>query len=196
MHAPILNIVSVEDYLALDANSPTKYEYSHGVIIAMSGASERHNSIAGAIGGELYQRLKRGRCKVYPGDMRVQSGDSSGYFYPDVVVMCGRPQLVTIQGVDTLLNPTIIVEVLSDSTMAYDRDAKFRHYQTIASLQEYLLVNQYEARVEHYHRQGDNLWLYGRFEGLDAEVALPSIQQTLTLREIYEQVEVEDEDIA
>jgi Uma2 family endonuclease len=137
-----------EDYLARERRQETRHEYIEGEIRAMTGASRTHNVICINIAPSLHAQPRGKSCKVYINDMRVKVGPTGIYTYPDIAVACGRPQFEDAE-VDTLLNPALIVEVLSESTEAYDRGAKFAHYRNIASLQDYLLVSQTECRVEH-----------------------------------------------
>ena len=123
--------------------------------------------------------------------MRVKVSPTGLYTYPDVVVACGEPRFED-QHVDTLLNPTVIIEVLSDSTAAYDRGDKFAHYRTLESLSDYLLVAQDKPRIEHYRRQADGQWLYSAADGLEARIEIPTIACTLHLAEVYDRVTFPD----
>lgn len=131
--------LSPEDYLALERSAEFKSEYFDGQIFAMAGASESHNIITLNVGSEIRQQLKKCPCTVYVSDMRVKVGPTGLFTYPDVVVVCGQAQFDDSH-LDTLLNPTLIVEVLSDSTEAYDRGRKFEHYCKLESLAEYVLI--------------------------------------------------------
>ncbi len=142
-----------EQYLALDRKADYKSEYINGHVIAMAGASRRHNLIAGNLYREVSQQLRGRPCEAYISDMRVKVGLTGLYTYPDVVMVCGDIHFEDGDN-DTLLNPTAIVEVLSTSTEAYDRGEKFAHYRRLESLQEYLLVAQDKVRIEYYVRQG------------------------------------------
>jgi Uma2 family endonuclease len=136
-------------------------------MFAMTGGSFPHALIIGNLAGELRQQVKGRGCKVCPNDLRVRVRETGLYTYPDVVVVCGEPRLDG-EHRDTLLNPTLIVEVLSPATEVYDRGEKFEHYRTIDSLAEYLLVAQDKPRVDHYLRQDGNRWLLTAVSGLDA----------------------------
>src|SRR5437588_2936831 len=153
----------------------------------MSGASEGHNLIAGNLFGELRQQLRGGPCRAYVSDMRVKVRANGLYTYPDVVVVCGEPKFEDKE-VDTLVNPTMLIEVLSPSTERYDRIAKTSYYRTIDSLAEYLLVAQDEIRLEQYARQADGQWLLSEYLTLDAIVSLPPISCTLKLSDVYERI--------
>jgi Uma2 family endonuclease len=181
-----------EEYLAIERNCEGKSEYYGGEIFAMSGASERHNLIAGNILAGLHAQFRGRPCKVYMSDMRVKVSPTGLYTYPDVVALCGEARFDDEQK-DTLLNPTLIIEVLSKSTEAYDRGEKFKHYRKVDSLSEYLLISQERHQVDHYVRQPDNHWLLSEASNLDDTVNLPSINCVLALNEIYDKVETERE---
>jgi len=178
-----------EEYLALERKAEYKSEYFNGEIFAMSGASERHNLIVGNVFAALHAQFRNRPCKAYASDMRVKVSATGLYTYPDVIALCEEAQFDDEQK-DTLLNPTVIIEVLSPSTEAYDRGEKFAHYRKLASLAEYVLVSQDKPHVEHYVRQPDNQWLLSEASRLQDVVHLPSISSTLVLAEIYEKVEL------
>lgn len=179
--------VSPEEYLALERRAEYKNEYVNGEVFAMTGASRKHNLIAGNIFGELRQQLKGKPYEVYPSRMRVKTPASRSYVYPDVVVVCGEPKLED-DYLDTLLNPTLVIEVLSRSTESYNRLAKAGYYRTIESLTEYLLVAQDEYRIEQYIRQPDGRWLLADIRGLESAVEMQSIGCSLVLRDVYDKV--------
>ena len=175
-----------EEYLTLERGASYKSEFHNGQIFAMNGASREHNLITVNIARELSVQLKKRNCEAYMNDMRVKAAEASSYHYPDIVVVCGTPQFEDTQ-VDTLLNPTVLIEVLSPSTEAYDRGGKFAHYRKIATLREYLLVTQDQPRIERYMRQGD-VWILTEAVGLEASMALESMDCVLSLREVYDKV--------
>ncbi|MDQ2695363.1 MAG: Uma2 family endonuclease [Pseudomonadota bacterium] len=177
-----------EEYLTLERQSETKSEYFAGEIFAMVGAREPHNLIVTNCVRELSTQLKDRPCRVYSNDMRVKVDATGLYTYPDVVVMCGEPRFDDNRR-DTLLNPVAIIEVLSESTEAYDRGKKFGHYRKLEGLAEYLLIAQDKPHVEHYVRQPDGQWLFSEADGLDGVVLLPSIECRLALAEVYHKVE-------
>jgi Uma2 family endonuclease len=179
--------VTSAEYLALERQAEYKSEYYDGEIFAMTGASRRHNLISLSVGGKLYSRLLDSPCEVYSGDMRVRVPATGLYTYPDVVVVCGEPKFED-EHVDTLLNPVLIVEVLSKSTARYDRIDKFAHYRSIPSFAEYLLVSQDEYRVEHNARQPDGRWLLTDIRGKEEQVVLSSVGCALALADIYDRV--------
>jgi Uma2 family endonuclease len=176
------------EYLAWERKQETKHEYWAGEVYAMAGASERHNLISLNFGAELRTQLRSRGCRVYPGDMRIRIPVTGLYTYADVTVVCGRPEFDDSE-LDTLLNPTLIVEVLSKSTESYDRGTKFQNYRSLASLTDYLLVAQDRPQIEHYARQGDNQWLLTEVTGLETSIALPSLGCTISLADVYDLVE-------
>ena len=193
-----------EEYIAFERKALPdaeiiRHEYINGELIAMSGASRAHNLITGNISGELRTLLKGSRCETYANEMRVSAPTTTSYFYPDVVVVCEEPRFED-DVFDTLLNPIILVEVLSPSTEVYDRREKFAHYRQLTSLQEYVLVTQDKVLVEHYRRQEEQGsapvtgkdWIFTDFQELEEILPLTSIQCELPLQEIYERVTFPD----
>lgn len=177
-----------EQYLALERQASYKSEYVNGSIFAMAGASREHNQIAFNIAGELHSQLKNRPCLAYVNDMRVKVSATGLYTYPDVAALCGEPQFEDEQ-MDTLLNPSAIIEILSPSTEAYDRGDKFAHYRRLPSLMEYVLIAQNKVRVEHYIRQ-DRRWVLTELDSLEDILGLVSIQCEILLGEIYAKVEM------
>ncbi len=177
---------SAEEYLSLERSATIKSEFHDGQIFAMTGASRAHNLITINIARELSQQLKSRPCEAYVNDMRVKAAKARSYHYPDIAVVCGTPEFEDAH-VDTLLNPTLLIEVLSPSTEAYDRGGKFAHYRKIESLREYLLVMQDQPSIERYLRQGE-VWVLSEALGLEASVLLESIDCQLSLLEVYDKV--------
>lgn len=177
-----------EEYLARERESESKSEYLAGEIFAMSGASRRHNLITGNIFAALHAQLRKsGVCEVYAHDMRLRAPVADLYTYPDVVVACGEPRFEDAE-LDTLLDPTLIVEVLSKSTEGYDRGAKFEHYRTLPSLSEYLLVAQDRIHVERFLREAADRWVLTETDELASILELPSLGCTLSLADVYDRV--------
>ena len=174
------------EYLAWERKQPFKNEYHNGQIIAMSGASRAHNLVTMNVANQLYNQLVDQECEVYANEMRVRASPTVSYFYPDVVVVCGEPRFED-DTFDTLLNPILVVEVLSPSTAAYDRGEKFEYYKQLTSLQEYILISQDRVRVESYRRQGTR-WLHNTFDYLEDVLSLASIECEVPLRAIYRRV--------
>lgn len=187
MATAALTYYTPEEYLALERNAEFKSEYIDGRIVAMTGASIPHNAIVGSLHWALYSRLRGGACQLFVNDLRVQIAGGRRYVYPDLVAVCETPQTAD-ESRDTLMNPALIVEVLSPSSEAYDRGEKFAHYRTIASLREYVLVAQDRVLVERFVRQG-KFWVLATFNDLDEEVEFSSVGCTIPLPEIYEKVE-------
>ena len=184
-----------EEYITLERKAipdaeTVRSKYIKGKIIPRSSSNLAHNLITGNIAGELHTRLRGGRCIVFANEMRVSIPTAKSYFYPDVGVVCEDPRFED-DVFDILLNPIVIVEVLSPSTEAYDRGEKFVRYRQLPSLQEYVLVAQNQIRVEHYRRQ-ERQWIFTDFEKHDEILPLPSIQCELPLQEIYERVTFPD----
>ena len=179
-----------EEYLRLERASQEKHEYFKGEIFAMTGASENHNIVVSSTLATLYGQLRKKPCQIYPSDMRVRIPATGLYTYPDISVVCGTPEFED-DGLDTLLNPIVIIEVLSASTEQYDRGKKFQHYRTIGSLHEYILIAQDSIRIEHFARQG-NQWILTDAKTSDTVLALPSIDCTLALSDVYEKVNFDD----
>ncbi|MCA0455988.1 MAG: Uma2 family endonuclease [Chloroflexi bacterium] len=180
-----------EEYLAFERASSEKHELIDGEIVAMTGASERHNLIMASTLGSLLGQSRKKPCKVYPSDMRVRISRRQ-YAYPDITVVCGASVLADDDYHDTLLNPTLIIEVLSPSTEGYDRGDKFTLYRTIPSLQEYVLIAQNRIQIERFVRQPDGQWLLADIKSLDSSLELNSIGCTLLAGDVYEQVSFEN----
>ena len=179
-------VYTPEEYLVSERKATLKSEYINGEILAMSGASNAHNLITLDIGTELNIQLRERECLVYTNDMRVRTSPMGSYFYPDVVVVCGEPQFED-NVFDTLLNPTLVIEVLSPSTEVYDKGEKFRHYQELTSLREYVLVSQDRVRVEQY-RLLKTQWVQTEFRALEDVLPLVSIGCEFPLQDIYRRV--------
>jgi Uma2 family endonuclease len=181
------------EYLAFERASETKHEYIDGHVYAMAGASRKHNLICTNTVATLHFQLRQTPCETYQGDMRVKVQMGDLYSYPDITVVCDEPQFADGKQ-DMLLNPVIVIEVLSPTTVAYDRGQKFQQYRQIESMQEYLLIEQDKPRIERYMRQADGTWLLKDAIGLDTSLELPSIGCTLKLTDVYEKVTFESED--
>jgi len=174
----------------MERQAEAKSEYLAGEIFAMAGASRTHNLILTNTIVSLGTSLKRRGCDIYANDMRVEVSPTGLYTYPDVVVVCGPPQFKDANE-DTLLNPMVIMEVLSNSTASYDRGEKFEHYGTLPSLTDYLLIAQDRAAIEQRVRT-DRGWQLAFHYGLDAVVPLPAIGCELRLSDVYDRIEFTD----
>lgn len=181
---------SPREYLALERAADHKSEYVNGEIYAVAGATRAHNLLSLNIGAELRARLRGRPGEVSVTDMCVKVSETGLYTYPDVAAVCEAPRFEDARA-DTLLNPSTLVEVLSDSTERYDRGEKFAHYRRLESLREYVLVSQHRMRVEFYVRQGEH-WLLTEFTEPATEVPLASLGCAVVLRDLYERVTFED----
>ncbi len=179
--------VSPLEYLAFERQATERHELFDGVIKAMSGASRVHNLIVANAIINLGNQLKGRPCEAYVNDMRVAAPSGANYFYPDLAVACGEPKLEDRHG-DTLLNPTLLLEVLSPTTESHDRGRKFHSYRSIGALQQYVLISQERLHVEVFTRTSDTSWSLTEYVGLDAVVPLPSIGCQLSLAEIYDRI--------
>jgi Uma2 family endonuclease len=184
---PIRKVTPAE-YLVRERAATYRSEYFDGEMFAMAGGSPRHSLIKVNVTGELRERLKGAPCTAYDSDLRILISATGLYTYPDASVICG-PLEYEDEHHDTVLNPTLLVEVLSGSTEAYDRGKKFGHYRQIPALREYLLVAQEEPRIERFLRNDDNTWTLTEVAGLDAILALPSLGIEIALREVYDKVD-------
>ena len=176
--------LSPEEYLALERGAEHKSEYMDGEAVAMAGASFAHNLIVANVVGALWGRLRGTPCAVVPSDLKVKA--TSRLYYPDVTVVCGEPRFLD-EAQDVLLNPTLIVEVLSESTKNFDRGEKFMRYRTVESLNDYVLIAQDGAHVEHFRRQGEH-WILAETRDPHGLLKFDSIGCELSLVEIYDRV--------
>ncbi len=192
-------LYTVEEYLAFEREALEKHEYIDGEIIplheepeikAMAGASRRHNLISGNFFGEIRNQLKGKNCEIYPNDMRVRMS-ANRYSHPDVVIVCGEPQFADDE-FDVLLNPTVLVEVLSSSTRFRDKTEKLEDFRKLESLKECLLIEQDKIFIEHYIKQTPNQWLLRIYENADEKVNLESIGCEISVSDVYLQVQFKE----
>lgn len=179
-----------EEYLAFEAQSADKHEYYGGVVVALAGGNEAHSIICSNLNALLHSQLRQRPCLVYTSDLKVKAERPRKYMYPDLSITCGQA-LFEDSARRVLLNPIVIIEVLSDSTEQYDRGKKFQYYQSILSVQEYILVAQDAKHIDHYQRQADNLWLLSSIDVDHGQLYLPSIDCTIILEEVYAKVPFE-----
>jgi Uma2 family endonuclease len=177
-------LITREEYLAFERRSETKHKYVAGEVLAVPVANRRHSLIQVASLTSLDNQLRDRPCEVFPSDMRVTISALGIYTYPDITVVCGEP-LVEDEVEDTLLNPTVIIEILSPATEQYDRSRKFHRYQLIPSFREYLLIAQDTCRIDHYVRQPDSRWFQTTYEHPDDVIVLQCIDCTLALADVY-----------
>jgi Uma2 family endonuclease len=178
------DLLTPEEYLAIERRSEFKSEYFAGDTFAMAGGTKRHNLVAGNISRILGNQLLERDCNVYNSDMRVKIASVGKYTYPDASVACAEEELED-DDEDTPLNPVVIIEVLSKSTEAYDRGRKWEHYQRLDSLCDYLLISQTPYRVEQFTRQHGGSWSYTEYVGESDVLDLKSIGCSLLLRDVY-----------
>ncbi len=179
---------SLEEYLELDKNSEERWEFWDGEIFNMSGVSRNHGLVEMNISIFLGARLMTKGCQLLPANIRIKVPSMPPYRYGDLSALCGQAQFEKIGGVDALINPSLIIEVLSDSTEAYDRGDKFTHYKSIPSFTEYLLIAQHRPHVSQFIKQSDTSWIYREFNSLADSINLETMQSDLTLKEIYQNI--------
>lgn len=179
---------TLEEYLELDARSESRLEYWDGEVFDMSGVNPEHDQIESNLNLRFRLKLVGKPCRMFLANTRLKVPSLPPYRYGDSAGLCGEPEYETIGGVKVLTNPALIIEILSDSTEAFDRGAKFTHYKSIPSFREYLLIATSQIHVTHLAKQADGVWTHADYKDLDDLVRLSSIDCELTLREIYEDV--------
>lgn len=180
---------TLEEYLALELASEEKYEYFDGEIFDMSGGSPEHEEVIGNIYTTLKSDAREKGCRVFLSGLRIKVPTQPPYRYPDLTALCGTPRYEKIGGLDALINPTLIVEVLSPTTEAYDRGDKFTHYKSIESFDEYLLVAQHRPHITHYAKGEGGVWSYEEVNDLESSLLVSTLGCRLELRDIYTDVE-------
>lgn len=189
---PKQRLFTDEEYLILEERATRRSEFYFGEIFAMAGATRRHNVISTNVAASLHGQLRRRPCEVYQNDMRVKI-HKNFYTYPDVVVVCGEPKIER-RGGENLLNPTVLIEVLSPSTEQFDRSEKAKNYRTIGSLQELILISQHKSNIEHYARQSTSAWLISEITDAQTVLKLDSIECQLDLADVYGKVDFDAEE--
>ncbi len=179
---------SLEEYFELDRNSEERWEFWDGEIFNMSGVSRNHGLVEMNISIFLGARLMAKGCQLLPANIRIKVPSMPPYRYGDLSALCGQPKFEKIGGVDALTNPSLIIEVLSDSTEAYDRGDKFTHYKSIPAFSEYLLVAQHRPHISQFIKQNDGSWIYREFNSLTDKVKLETLGCELSLSEIYQSI--------
>lgn len=182
---------TLEEYFALERDSEEKFEYWDGNVWTMSGASIVHNTIVKNIIRRLDERLEAKGCRVFPSDARIYVPDFPPYRYPDVSALCGKLSIKQMNGLEMLTNPQLIIEVLSDSTEAFDRGDKFIYYKSIPSFCEYLLISQKRSHISQFVKQSENAWTNIEHQGLETKIELNFTKCQLALSEIYRDVTFE-----
>ena len=188
MLKPNEKFLSVEEYFDLEQSSEIRNEYLHGELFAMVGGTPNHNRITLNLAGRLNARFGGGPCEAFASDLRVEIAENRQYAYPDVVVVCGGFELAEGR-TDTITNPKVIFEVLSESTKDYDRGSKFAAYRKGKTLTDYLLVDQNGAHVEYFAKEGDGSWRLREYFSKDDAIRIESVGATLKMVEIYDRVE-------
>lgn len=181
------------EYLARERVAEFKSEFYAGEMFAMAGASRQPNDIKENLSVEIGGRLKGGPCRTYSADMRVKVKRTGLYTYPDFLIVCGPPEFEVVQGTDTLLNPQVVFEILSESTERYDRGTKFQHFQKLSSVREYVLVSQDRVLVERFVRQPDETWVLTTFDDPAGEFALATVPVRVPVADIYRGMDLPDE---
>ena len=188
MPSKIINLYPQKQYLQLEAESRVKHEYIDSEVYAMAGTTDTHNTIALNFAFLIRNHIRGTNCRVYFADIKVRLEQPNCFYYPDLLVTCKSEDKET----STYKRfPKLIVEVLSDSTESFDRGDKFNHYQTLESLEEYVLVNTKQQRVESFQRQKQNSWLFQTYTPAQESLTLQSLNATISLRELYENVNLE-----
>lgn len=184
-------IYTLEDYLELEKSKNEKFEFWDGEVWSMSGASFNHNLVVRNLNTEIDLQLREKGCSAFPSDLRIKVPAYLPYRYPDLTALCGKAEIEKIGGIDMLVNPQLIVEVLSDSTEAFDRGDKFSYYKSIESFTEYLLIAQHRPHVSHFVKHGDGFWMNLEYNDLSNEIELKSVPCKLSLEAIYRDVSFE-----
>jgi Uma2 family endonuclease len=179
---------TLEEYLELDRTSEERLEFWDGEVFRMSGGNEAHVEIESNLVAFLKPQLRERGCRVFPAEMRIKVPSAPPYRYADFSALCGKAEFEEIGGVDTLINPQLIVEVLSPSTETYDRVDKFTHYKSIPTLREYLLVAQHRPHVTRLFKDDDGKWIHSEVNDLESSLRLQSLDCELPMREVYRDV--------
>ncbi|MEZ4684733.1 MAG: Uma2 family endonuclease [Bacteroidia bacterium] len=186
----IQDFIPLALYWELEEKSDTKHEYLNGQMVAMAGATINHNVLVANIISALNRNTATGNCVVLASDMKVALDKEKHFFYPDVSVVCDEP-LFYEERKDTYINPTLIVEVLSDSTEAFDRGKKFNYYRQLSSFNEYVLISQHALLVDVYSRKGENIWKIRSYGEMDDTIVLESLGIEISLSELYKKVSLD-----
>lgn len=187
MSAALKTKLTLAEYLVRENAADFKSDFYRGEVFAMAGANRHHNAINENLSIKIGGKLEGSRCRTYSRDYRVVIDRSGLVTYPDLLIVCGEP-IPSPQDPHSVTNPTVIIEVLSKTTETYDRGLKFKHFQLLASLQEYVLVSQTEPRIERFTRQADNTWILTNFEGVEQMFSLTAVPVELPMKDIYRDV--------
>ncbi len=187
MGLPAFKLITVQEYLESEINAVEKHEFFDGEVFAMAGASEKHNRVVVNLTIEIGKHLKGKSCTIYPSDMRVATPQSDAYMYPDLSIVCGEIELKE-NIFDTLMNPSVIIEVMSPTTKVYDSGYKFFYYKQIPSLKEYIIIDPTQYFVAKFSRQIDNSWNIVDTEGQNASIMINTIELEIPFDDIYYRV--------
>lgn len=187
---PALKFITIEDYLSLEETAEEKHEYYRGEIFAMAGGTIAHNRLVRNALTAIDEFLAGKNCEVFPSDLKVHNEANSLFTYPDISIVCGEPQKWQDRN-DTITNPVVIIEVLSESTQLYDRGQKFKLYRSIPSLKEYLLVSSLEYMVEHFTKQAEDAWNFRELSNPEDQLTIESIGFSCPIIELYRNVSFE-----
>ena len=187
MGLPAFKLITVQEYLESEINAVEKHEFFDGEVFAMAGASEKHNRVVVNLTIEIGKHLKGKSCTIYPSDMRVATPQSDAYMYPDLSIVCGEIELKE-NIFDTLMNPSVIIEVMSPTTKVYDSGYKFFYYKQIPSLKEYIIIDPTQYFVAKFSRQIDNSWNIVETEGQNASIMINTIELEIPFDDIYYRV--------
>jgi Uma2 family endonuclease len=190
MEQPAKKYYTPEEYLALEEKAEYKSEYYKGEIFAMAGGTINHNQITGNLYTELSQSLNDKDCRVFISDMRLWVDEKDLFTYPDIMVICDKPEFLENRN-DTVENPLIIIEVLSESTKNYDRGEKFMFYRALPTLREYILVDQYKVHIEQFYIGSEGKWVLTEYNNADDILKLVNLDIQIPLVDIYRRVEFE-----
>jgi len=182
-------LYSPDEYLLREEKARTRSEFVDGVIVAMAGSSVDHQQITQNTSVSLDNKIRRNGCRVFPTEMKIWAESINRFYYPDITVVCDRPTFYK-ERTDTITNPKLLIEVLSSKTEAVDRGEKFFAYQTLESLQEYILISHDKHLVETFTKQSDGSWKYLATIGLESRIFLQSVEAELTMQEIYDLVDL------
>ena len=179
---------TLEEYFELERKSEERFEFWDGEVFCMSGVSREHDQIESNLNFYLRAKLAGRKCRAFLANMRLKVPSAPPYRYADLSALCGEAEFEQIGGVDALINPALIVEVLSPSTEAYDRGDKFTRYKSIPGFNEYLLVAQHRPHITHFAKQPDGSWTYNEYNDLEATLRLSSLGCELGMSEVYQNV--------
>ena len=182
-------LITEEEYLRRECDAETKSEYFQGRIYAMSGATPTHNALCANAIAEMGVNLREKPCTVYTSDQRVRVESTGLNTYPDISVLCDKPQFAAIDA-NALLNPMLIVEALSPSTAIYDCTTKFDHYKTIPTFADYLLLHTDRVRVEHFSRNDQHIWTHTVAAGLEAKLPISNLSISLSVSNLYRNLDL------